>query len=913
SLDCHLSSASANYPVLADTLILDQGKLIANYDIYVRILLKLPSNVPHSIKNGRKIQLQPAYSGVSSYLPSCPGGGTLSTTGAKAELNGSCASSFYITGGTFENNSPYPLNVDYAVITDNTVTGSNTPGISTNSILSGVTTGWTGAAAQARKLHWVNSSATVGDTGDFYDGNNWEQLLPFYAAAPQCPPTVIDTVLFDNTSFSAANQVVQLTGTPDVASMYWENIPSGMSPKLSGLATTQMSIRASLHFHDNMVNNQLGPFLFRGIPTTDFPAFTIRGGTNKFLNKIEFLGDTDTTKWKLTDSLVQIYNNTFANTGYMYFKRGHIITNGKTVNVNGYLSTGVLKRHLDMTNSIVKTKFPWQISGTNVGNTTAEYTQTSDGSTVIINPPNTFFNEAFHIYFGGEKYNRVIANINCGNYGDLLSTNLTDSINYLEVNSINSKQYVGLKTVVKHAVFNNNIVLVTDRGVYDTLIFNNNATINTSNKYNNLLHFEPGRSYTLQQSTVQWVQNNAELELNGLSTATPIQFYGSPTGQQAYIRKDSGLVCADYVNIRDMWAIGNGNDAFGTCSPNNYCTHTNPWIPSSCDTIVDLLSSCGPWTINPADHNRGRADFNGGEYADFQGGNTFGWDKRAYPPAPLVSLTNLKDSICRMDSVAIQVSGVGTLPFIITWKENGVYHADTIYSAAELDSYNPTTSEFEIITWYYPMADISITDFAIKTERCLGSDSPVDNGVASITMLPCYLGVELLDFKATLKNTDVLLNWSTASELNNDYFELQYTHDGVNWEVVDKVKGKGTTHTLNNYSYVHYRPFGQSNTLYYRLKQVDFDGAFDYSPIRSVALNNGEGYVVYPNPATNVLYVSGKGAFNYQMLDASGKVVAEGASSGQDEISLFQLNPGVYMLEITDDQGVKEIFKIVKI
>ncbi|MEZ4890133.1 MAG: hypothetical protein R2779_12645 [Crocinitomicaceae bacterium] len=54
-------------------------------------------------------------------------------------------------------------------------------------------------------------------------------------------------------------------------------------------------------------------------------------------------------------------------------------------------------------------------------------------------------------------------------------------------------------------------------------------------------------------------------------------------------------------------------------------------------------------------------------------------------------------------------------------------------------------------SWYYPMTDISITDFAIKTERCLGSDSPVDNGVASITMLPCYLGVELLDFKATLK------------------------------------------------------------------------------------------------------------------------------------------------------------------
>ncbi|MEZ4891360.1 MAG: hypothetical protein R2779_12655 [Crocinitomicaceae bacterium] len=120
-----------------------------------------------------------------------PGGGTISTSGAKTVLDGSCSSSFYITGGTFENNSPFSLTVDYATITDNTVTGTNIPGISTNSILSGTTTGWSGIAAQARKLHWVNSSAIAGNSGDFYDGNNWEQLLPFYAPAPQCPPVLL--------------------------------------------------------------------------------------------------------------------------------------------------------------------------------------------------------------------------------------------------------------------------------------------------------------------------------------------------------------------------------------------------------------------------------------------------------------------------------------------------------------------------------------------------------------------------------------------------------------------------------------------------------------------------------------------------------------------------------------------------
>ncbi|MEZ4890132.1 MAG: hypothetical protein R2779_12650 [Crocinitomicaceae bacterium] len=113
----------------------------------------------------------------------------------------------------------------------------------------------------------------------------------------------------------------------------------------------------------------------------------------------------------------------------------------------------------------------------------------------------------------------------------------------MEVNSTTSKTYIGLNTEVKHAVFNNNIVLATENGIYDSLFFMNNATITTSNKYNNLLHFEPGRDYNLKQSTVQWVRNNAELELNGLSTATPIQFYGTPTGQQAYIRRFGFGLC----------------------------------------------------------------------------------------------------------------------------------------------------------------------------------------------------------------------------------------------------------------------------------------------------------------------------------------------------------------------------------
>jgi hypothetical protein len=231
-------NGSSNYPFMVDSLIVENAPIALYPDIYVRSLLSLPGNVPHEIFNtGRKIQLQGATSTTNLWSPCPTGGGPLTYSGAVAQLNGTCTSPFQITGGTFENNSPFSLTVDNATITNNTVTGTNTPGISSNSVL-------TGTSAQPRKLHWVHSSALAADTSSFQDPNNWEQLLPVYAAAPQCPPTRVDTVLFDNTSFNANNQAVLLEGVTDVASMYWENIPAGQSPKLVGPVLQQMIQRS---------------------------------------------------------------------------------------------------------------------------------------------------------------------------------------------------------------------------------------------------------------------------------------------------------------------------------------------------------------------------------------------------------------------------------------------------------------------------------------------------------------------------------------------------------------------------------------------------------------------------------------------------------------------------------------------
>ena len=125
------------------------------------------------------------------------------------------------------------------------------------------------------------------------------------------------------------------------------------------------------------------------------------------------------------------------------------------------------------------------------------------------------------------------------------------------------------------------------------------------------------------------------------------------------------------------------------------------------------------------------------------------------------------------------------------------------------------------------------------------------------------LPVELLNFTARLENNQVVLDWTTASEINNDFFEVQRSENGENWEVIGKKDGNGTSNETINYSFVDKNPFfGQS---FYRLRQVDFDGQFEYSNVVSVK-NEFTGKtieaLIFPNPTL-------QGEINLKVLTAN--------------------------------------------
>ena len=154
-------------------------------------------------------------------------------------------------------------------------------------------------------------------------------------------------------------------------------------------------------------------------------------------------------------------------------------------------------------------------------------------------------------------------------------------------------------------------------------------------------------------------------------------------------------------------------------------------------------------------------------------------------------------------------------------------------------------------TWYYsPVIDIE------GNPRPDPAGSMPDMG-ASENPLGSPVPVELTSFTATAQNDFVELNWTTATEINNQGFEVQRSTTNSEFVTVGFVEGNGTTTEEHHYSF---KDKDVSGFLRYRLKQVDFDGSYEYSDIVEVEVLGNVSYELaqnYPNPfnpVTNISY-----------------------------------------------------------
>lgn len=177
------------------------------------------------------------------------------------------------------------------------------------------------------------------------------------------------------------------------------------------------------------------------------------------------------------------------------------------------------------------------------------------------------------------------------------------------------------------------------------------------------------------------------------------------------------------------------------------------------------------------------------------------------------------------------------------------------------------------------------------------------------------LPIEWLNFDATLQETQkVKLAWRTATETNNDHFVIERSNDGLNWQAIEHIGGAGNSDRESSYQSLD--PDPPRGMSYYRIKQVDFDGQFSYSPARSIlmkATNNIE-VKIYPNPTTHTLFLEGQTddlqdlAFcNVIGQDISGliDIMEDGPTSLAVDVS--RLPSGIFTLKTRS--FVRQVFK----
>ena len=191
-----------------------------------------------------------------------------------------------------------------------------------------------------------------------------------------------------------------------------------------------------------------------------------------------------------------------------------------------------------------------------------------------------------------------------------------------------------------------------------------------------------------------------------------------------------------------------------------------------------------------------------------------------------------------------------------------------------------------------------------------GTPMQVFSGTGTTSVLP----VELLSFEAKEINKSIMLNWETASEINNEKFEIEESQDGGVFQKIGEVKGNGTTFEQQQYSFEVKNI--RNGIFYYRLKQMDFDGQFEYSKVISVDFKNENGDVgeFYPNPSKSGLvnldyFAQNEDEITVSVFDMTGKLVINQIQSiarGNNNLSfnLSGLNTGIYTVKIGNERNI---------
>jgi uncharacterized delta-60 repeat protein len=170
------------------------------------------------------------------------------------------------------------------------------------------------------------------------------------------------------------------------------------------------------------------------------------------------------------------------------------------------------------------------------------------------------------------------------------------------------------------------------------------------------------------------------------------------------------------------------------------------------------------------------------------------------------------------------------------------------------------------------------------------------------------LPVALFNFKAELKGNNAFLYWSTATEQNSSYFNIQRSLDGIHFNSVSRVNSAGLSNIHKEYSYTDVNITALSSPrVYYRLLQADRNGLTTYSEIRSIELSKRAMFTIYPNPSQDIIFVQTSGKATLTLTDQSGKILLTQTIEGNGVISVASLPAGLYYLKNTSTGTTQKV------
>jgi len=246
------------------------------------------------------------------------------------------------------------------------------------------------------------------------------------------------------------------------------------------------------------------------------------------------------------------------------------------------------------------------------------------------------------------------------------------------------------------------------------------------------------------------------------------------------------------------------------------------------------------------------------------------------------------------------------------WKLTNTNFTNNFAIKVETDNWNYNINDIRLLVdddgdfsnaQIYGSPDLNISEGSIIISGISTSMIPM-NSTRYITLgtFNSALPVELISFTAMPKNRVVYFDWKTANELNNDYFTIEKSQSGREWESIENIPAVGNTSTISSYTTEDKNPyFGQS---FYRLKQTDRNGQFTYSSIQSVYIApNTPAVQIYPNPVSSRLTIEGYSdeLKSFRIVNILGQDVTRLTSferlAEKIVIDLLQLPVGVYTLE----------------